>query len=522
MSKVIKEVVLGANIERLQEAYSQSDYSTDELLAEYIDNSVSASRPGIPVDVDITITKDVMTYSDNGTGIALSQLENALSLGSYTIRSGGMNEHGLGFKQAMFSMGKFIELDSYTNKGESYSIQGKEALQFGLPYNDAVAVNSECKLTTPGLQFKVKINSLVQENFNDPAKLEELVDLLGAKYQDLLKSKKLSINLNIDNKYVSIKPNTPQYWNFKTNTAGALFEKIYKAEDNSWEAKVVIGYVPDPVRETHVYKTQKWMPKSEKLKYSRSINHSGFDIKLGMRVIQHSAKKLSDSMNRLEVLMSNHASNNGVHGSIELIHGFRTQSTKNRLSVTKSLKELYTSINKDTKTTALEIQQHEKSLSLKKKPISLMAEILSNSKVHKKRLNSFETVNPKLYEGSNIKHAIVDKTKRTLYIEPHKYDELNMESVSAIHLDTYKNIVDPNPLDLKNKINRIITLVNEKPNRGMISFALMLPAFSESIANKKYDVKQNDLMTSKELKAHMENSLGLDTAQIYTLDLNNI
>lgn len=260
MSKNIKEIVLGANIERLQETFSLTDYSTDELLAEYIDNSISASRPGIPVDIDITINNGTMTYSDNGTGISLSQIENALSLGSYTTRRGGMNEHGLGFKQAMFSMGKFIELDSHTDKGESYSIKGREDLQFGLPYNDPVAVNPDCKLTTPGLQFKVKLNPLLQEKFKNTEKLEELIDLLGAKYQDLLRSNQLSISLNVDNKYVSIRPNSPTYWNFKTNAVGPLFEKTYKASDDSWEAKVVIGYVPDPVREANIYRTQKWMP----------------------------------------------------------------------------------------------------------------------------------------------------------------------------------------------------------------------------------------------------------------------
>lgn len=503
----ITEVKPGINALRLQHAYRQADYTTDELLAEFIDNSISAARKNIPVTVNISLNGNIMTYDDNGTGITRENLANALTLGSdqtYNPKD-GMNEHGLGFKQATCRMGKFLSLESYGVDKDTYTVKGYDDHEFGLDFDRAMPLVEQSSLTTPGVQFKIELIPEMVTEFSDVDKLESLIERLGSKYQELLQEGKLELNLDINGRYVNINPCTQKLWNFKTGKPGALMDKVYKAKDGSWEARVIVGYTPDFKKHDIALKKAKLSEPASL--YARSTQTNGFDLKVGKRIIQHGANKLAIAMSKNEILCCKHPTDNGVQGTIHFIKGFKTQPTKNRMTKNKALMELHSAIKHDIDDVVQDIHAYDNSLKVRRSPNLVMSSILRDAKIHKKRAKSVVHVAPELYKNSDIANAIVDKTTGTLYVETRIDKEPTKAQLMTMHDVAMQRIIEPNPLDLKKQINRIITVVSGKPSAPIAKFAAMLPMFTKLAEDYQVEIKHNELMTPSDLATHLSDSL---------------
>ena len=509
MPSKITEIKPGVNVEPLQDAIAKADYSLDEVLAEYIDNSISAARPGVPVTVNITINGDIFKYDDNGHGIERDKLENALTIGSLQSYSAAinMNEHGFGFKQAIYSMGTFMSLQSKTVSGDSYNIKGNADLKYGISLNKKIVINEKSELSTPGTSFQLKLNKKHLDEFNQKEKLQTVASRLGAKYQDLLKEHTLEIRLSVQGQGLIIKPHTQFHWNFNTGKEGPLLDKIYKGTKGNWEARVIVGYAPDPKKEGHIYTNSKHIPVSDNMTYARSIGHSGFDLKVGLRVIEHNAKQLSEKMNPREILIRSHGESNGIQGTIHFIKGFKTLTTKNRMAHTDELTELYKQINVDTRSVEAAVKIHEASLKRKYTQQSAIVSILKNATVHKKRANRLVTVDKELYKNTNIKHASIDKTTNTLYVEPISDLKFSNSILVDLHEASMKHIVEPNPLGLIKNIKRIVTIIKQTPTNSLIQFAAMIPQVCKISQKYVNDIKHNDLLTPDELAGHLASSM---------------
>lgn len=84
-------------------------YRTEQAIAELIDNSIDARIPRRPEHIEVRLDFDHkrITISDNGIGMDLNELKNALTIAKETKKEGEKLGHfGLGMKSACSTLGK--------------------------------------------------------------------------------------------------------------------------------------------------------------------------------------------------------------------------------------------------------------------------------------------------------------------------------------------------------------------------------------------------------------------------------
>lgn len=299
-------------------------YDFLDLISELIDNSLAARVEGELLKVNITValsadrTSTAITISDTASGIPRSLLGQAISPAA---RKGkGLNEHGLGLKQAVASLGTLQSLITKTIedsnavliKGFHFGEITPELVQVDWPHGTEIRV--------------INLRRIVPM---DVARYTRAVmDQLGARYRRFLRPDdprmKLLISLldrDSDDKVIfqnEVAQVKPVYFHPKTRLNEP---SIYKAKfkGRGWEAELTFGYAP----EGKEYDELGLKSPGRSHPYHVSLKNQGLDIIRNDRVI--SFHQLSE----IDLVDARHNSFNLIRGEVDLVRGFSTAITKN-------------------------------------------------------------------------------------------------------------------------------------------------------------------------------------------------
>jgi len=311
-------------------------YTFLDLLSELVDNCVAAKDSDELLEVQIVIgvcnqrNKTFFVISDNASGIPRGQLGSAISPAAIQNKD-SLNEHGLGMKQAVASLGELEYLATKTKKD-------KEALVV----NQFRYGKLDCKeLAVPwtkGTEIRVanlrEIVPMTQTHYT-----RDVVKQLGARYRRLLlkdaPQMKLILKLvdadsgsaELIQEY-KIEPTKPVYFHPNTRQNKPVVEKKH-FKGNGWKADLTFGYAPTDKEyvELGLEKPTKFEP------YHVSFKNQGLDIILHDRVIDF------HMLSEIGLIQARHPDFNPIRGEIDLKSGFSTAITKNAIIHDEHFKE---------------------------------------------------------------------------------------------------------------------------------------------------------------------------------------
>lgn len=341
MSKII-------NIEpsnNIFEELGNTNYSLEEALSELIDNSISA-RVDNSVNIEISFYIDKNTgksshliIKDDASGIKENDISRCVSpAGKQTI--GSLNEHGLGLKSSIASLGKlnYLKTKNINENGfELREFSWKLELfdtQINFKHGTEISINTtSAKIVNIGKYHAHQINALSLK--------------LGARYRKLFNLINLNIKLTVfDNiKELSSKnvtPITPLYYNpWGKNNKPLIYKK--KFNYGNTVAYLTFGYAPKDESE---YEAIGENIKDYTLKQGSSGNHpycisvrsQGLDLIMNDRVISFS------QINEIDLTGTRESHYNQIRGEIILEKGFQTTSTKNNIVKTDECAHIFDSI----------------------------------------------------------------------------------------------------------------------------------------------------------------------------------
>ncbi len=320
-----------------------NNYDFLELISEFIDNSIAAKIEGELLKVELTIgvsdnpRDSYLIIKDNGHGIAEKDLARAITPAGFS-GGGTLNEHGMGLKQATASLGdlKYLvtrskgeELTSYIDKFEFGILEITQFLNNDWNNGTEICVDN----------LKPSIVKTKQQSYT-----MGIVPYLGAKYRRFLKSDNPIMSLiiklvdadNIEENGENplfhewnVKPVKPNYFHPNTrDNKPIIFNKRFKGR--GWEAKFTVGYAPNDLEyeELGIEVPKQYNP------YYVSISKQGFDLIVHDRVINFA------QLSQLGFVNVPHNSYNYVRGTIDLVKGFTTATTKNHILRDENFTEL--------------------------------------------------------------------------------------------------------------------------------------------------------------------------------------
>lgn len=318
-----------------------NNYDFIELLSELVDNSIAAKIDDelLKIEVEIGIanksSEAYLLIRDNGHGIEKINLGKAISPAGF---SGGktLNEHGLGMKQAVASLGtlKYLmtrsrdeEITSYVDK---FAFGEISILQIDYDWNHGT------EICVHDLKSIVPIS---QQSYT-----MYVVPYLGAKYRRFLKSDNPKIQLTVtllDLDEIDEKGNPVEIQSWKVKEVKQIFfhpnKRVNKPiffnkefKEKGWKAKFTFGYAPtdEEYEELGLGIPKPYSP------YAVSIKKQGFDIIIHDRVINFT------QFHQLGFINVPHNNYNYVRGEIDLISGFSTSTTKNFVLRDKNFENL--------------------------------------------------------------------------------------------------------------------------------------------------------------------------------------
>ena len=315
---------------RIFEELGNNTYDFKDLMSELIDNSIAARvddrllRVMIIILVDDSNNPIKFIIKDNASGISDEDLSIAISPAAKKTDN-SLNEHGLGLKQAVASLGTLESLITKTSEDDT----AKKIPEFRFGKIDVHETNevdfdegSGTMLTVINLKPIVVTNATSLTRTYKP--------YLGARYRKYLKPSAKKMDLRIflqktkeDKPFyeVTIDEVKPVYFHPSTRENRPVIQS-YELKGSDWNAKLTFGYAPTlegEYEELSVDKPNKWHP------YRISRSTQGLDILLHDRVI------LFHQLHELEFVAGEHSDYNDIRGEIELINGFSTAITKNHL-----------------------------------------------------------------------------------------------------------------------------------------------------------------------------------------------
>jgi len=310
---------------RLFNELGNTDYTTEECLAEFIDNSLSARNGTVTVDIvfDEDQIAKTITITDNASGIPLNTLGDAISPAMRKEKN-SLNEHGLGLKQAVAHLGTLESIITRTEGDLSGAhkvsefkfgrLEVEEVPEFHKPYGTIVCIKD---LKHAG-RFTKRIRSVT------------IIPYLGARYRRFLDRGELILILNGE----QVEAQHPVYYHDAKRKNIPVINK-FKLSGEDWSALLTFGYAP--MRQTE------WSNLNlEEFKhghpYKVGLKTQGLDILLNDRVICfHEFSAFADK--------DKHGHYNNVRGEIELVKGFTSTTTKNKIYVNKNYEEMCKQVN---------------------------------------------------------------------------------------------------------------------------------------------------------------------------------
>lgn len=345
MSKMVINVKPSDNIFK---ELGNNTYNYDDLLAEFIDNSIAAKYSDNIVNIEIEVgyskhnkMVDHIIIKDDAKGISPTILPKAISPAGL---SGGntLNEHGLGMKQAIAALG---DLEYLKTKTEDIDYEMKvNEFKFG---SIEVEKNYDVNYRS-GTEIKISnVSALVP--YAIQSYTTGVIPKLGAMYRRYLRPNNRQANIkfivkNIDKnqkgEYIDKEPNIriveelkPIYFHPNRRINEPIVVKK-KFSGRGWEAKLTFGYAPTELqyKELGIEKPKRYDP------YAVSLNKQGLDIIRNDRVI-----KLHQLM-EIGLVSTKHNRYNYIRGEIDLIQGFTTAITKNNIIEDNNFKDLINKI----------------------------------------------------------------------------------------------------------------------------------------------------------------------------------
>jgi len=310
-------------------------YEYVDLLSEFIDNAIAARYGDKLLEIKIVLgfssnkpKEQYFLIRDNAMGIKFDELGDAISPGALSGGS-GLNEHGLGMKEAIASLGTLEYLLTKTKDDSKAHKINK--FDWGELDVDEVDVDWDS-----GTEIKIKnVNPIV-----DISKINytrTYVKKLGARYRRFLKSSAPKMSLIIEMKDIdnnetidkwTVTEIKPVYFHPNRRQNSPVIEKK-KFSGKGWEAELTFGYAPteNQYEELGLEKADMFHP------YYVSINKQGLDILRNDRVVNF------HQFSEIGVVRVRHNDYNSIRGEIDLKKGFRTAITKNSLIYDEHLSE---------------------------------------------------------------------------------------------------------------------------------------------------------------------------------------
>ncbi len=181
----------------------QTGYSLQEAISELIDNSIDAKIESKKIKVDLKITPQSVSITDNGQGMSEEEAMKSIRLG-FSAKKGKLGEFGMGMKTACTFLGKrFTMLTTQKGKKEQYILtfdedewmkKGEWAKHLFEISHDAPVKNSGTTLIIEHL--KIDLNDKI---------LEDLKNEITIRFGPFISSKDLELIIN-DEQCVPISP----------------------------------------------------------------------------------------------------------------------------------------------------------------------------------------------------------------------------------------------------------------------------------------------------------------------------
>ena len=322
----IKEKVLVEPSDNIFHELGNNTYDLKDLISEFIDNSISAKRPDIRLNITIEFwvdnknNCDTIVVKDNALGIPQNRLGIALSPAAVQSTN-SLNEHGLGMKQAIAGLGKLKYLAT------KISTEHKARVIRELKYGQLDCYLSDFN-DISGTEICInEIKPIV--NTNPQSITMTLVPYLGARYRRFLRPENRIAEINIftrnktsgDVQYSwEIAEIKPIYFHPSTRKNKPVLENK-KISGSGWKAELTFGYAPtdNELKELGIAQLPHYHP------YHVSLSRQGLDIILYDRVV------LFHQLSELEIINIRHNDYNLVRGEINLLEGFTTAITKNSI-----------------------------------------------------------------------------------------------------------------------------------------------------------------------------------------------
>jgi len=322
------------------ESYATSgrtNYTFEEALAEFIDNSISARNPieQLNVVIKVYIDKNVpvkLSIEDNGLGIPEDSIPCVIALGK-TIGNGSFNEHGMGLKQAAWWMGDSHEITTTTANTPyiiTFSPLNHETIK---RYTEKTQETKS--FTKLDIQIRPGSTFIPQEIRAS----NNLLLQLGARYRRFLHSNtggqpELILFYETYSKdegetdFTPAKSErvtaiSPFYYKAGSDSPFLNATKV-KAEDGSWEIELTLGLAPTEDQHDKLGTPPNSRPKKGH-PYYVGLDKQGLDLMIKGRVLKF------HQLSEIGLVPARHNSFNHVRGEINLISGFKTQRTKNGL-----------------------------------------------------------------------------------------------------------------------------------------------------------------------------------------------
>jgi hypothetical protein len=305
----------------------RNTYDYVDLLSELIDNAIAARLGSRLLEIKITLgysksrEKRYFKIQDNASGILFEKLGDAVSPGALGGGS-SLNEHGLGMKQAIASMGTLSYLLTKTKNSK----MADRITTFGwgkLPVDEVkVKWKNGTEICITNLKPVVDFSKV---NYT-----RSYVKILGARYRRFLKPDNPRLSLlivmtDVDDRESEIanwgvSQVKPVYFHPKTRLNSPVIEQ-QSFEGNGWEAELSFGYAPTDAE----YKELGLEPPDRFSPYHVSINNQGLDVIRNDRIVQF------HQLSEIGIVEIRHSDYNYVRGELDLKEGFHTAITKNSL-----------------------------------------------------------------------------------------------------------------------------------------------------------------------------------------------
>ena len=330
--------------DKIFEQLGHNNYEDVDIVSELIDNALNnrIEDEKLTIEIEVGVSEEnpedsYMIIKDDASGIAFEELGEAISPGGTAgNQDEALSEHGLGMKQAIAAAGQLDHLKTKTENDDLATVIEE------FSYNDQEVPAEEVNWDHGTI---VKVNNLHSRLRNGWRHyMQSFQSKLGARYRRFLDTdtememklewKNLDSEDGSDEHSTWIGPEKPVYFHpQKRQNKPVVLKREFSGDD--WRAKLTIGYAPESeeqYEELGLETLKRYSP------YNVSLSKQGLDILKNDRVIQF------NMLSELGLINTPHPQYNHIRGEIDLVEGFSTAITKNRIEDDERFEELLSKI----------------------------------------------------------------------------------------------------------------------------------------------------------------------------------